>query len=116
MNPEIFLTTNILGTQVLLDIARKHWKTRPGDKYCREYKPVKVLQASTDEVYGALGKTGMFAESSPAAEQPVLRLQSRRGYDGKGILPDLLVCRLTVTRSSNNYGPYQFPEKLIPAL
>ena len=60
-DPEIFLTTNIIGTQVLLDTAKKYWKLNPEDKYCRQYKPgVKFLQVSTDEVYGALGETGMF--------------------------------------------------------
>ena len=56
--PEVFLSTNIIGTQVLLDIAKKYWKVNPNDKYCKEYKPgVKFLQVSTDEVYGALGET-----------------------------------------------------------
>ncbi|MBQ7083602.1 MAG: GDP-mannose 4,6-dehydratase [Oscillospiraceae bacterium] len=54
--PEIFLTTNIIGTQTLLDVAKKNWKTDPDDKYSREFKEgVKFLQVSTDEVYGALG-------------------------------------------------------------
>ncbi|MGL4791212.1 MAG: dTDP-glucose 4,6-dehydratase, partial [Anaerotignaceae bacterium] len=64
--PEIFLNTNIMGTQVLLDAAKNHWKIAPQDKYSREYKNnVKFLQVSTDEVYGALGKTGMFTETTP---------------------------------------------------
>jgi dTDP-glucose 4,6-dehydratase len=117
VNPEIFLTTNILGTQVLLDTARKHWKTRPGDKYCREYKPgVRFLQVSTDEVYGALGKTGMFAESSPllpnspySASKAGADMMVRAYYRTFG-LP------VNITRCSNNYGPYQFPEKLIPLM
>ena len=55
--PEVFLTTNIIGTQVLLDVAKKHWKINPDDKYCKEYKKgVRFHQVSTDEVYGALGK------------------------------------------------------------
>ena len=65
-NPEIFLLNNILGTQNLLDNAKKHWKINPEDKYSREYKEgVKYLQVSTDEVYGALGKEGMFTETTP---------------------------------------------------
>lgn len=56
-DPQIFLTTNILGTQTLLEAAKKHWSLRPEDKHCREYKPgVKYLQVSTNEVYGAPGK------------------------------------------------------------
>lgn len=63
--PEIFLTTNVIGTQTLLDVAKRFWKAAPGDKYSREYKDgVKYLQVSTDEVYGALGKTGMFKETT----------------------------------------------------
>lgn len=62
--PEVFLTTNVIGTQVLLDVAKKYWKVYPEDKYCKKYKPgVKFIQISTDEVYGALGKTGMFIET-----------------------------------------------------
>jgi len=64
--PEVFLTTNIIGTQVLLDTAMKHWKLDPNDKYCKDYKPgVKFVQVSTDEVYGELGKTGLFVEDMP---------------------------------------------------
>ena len=64
--PEVFMTTNIIGTQVLLDTAMKHWKVNPEDKYCKSYKPgVKFLQISTDEVYGSLGETGAFVETMP---------------------------------------------------
>ena len=67
-NPDIFLTTNILGTQTLLDVAKRHWKLDPDDKYSYEFKEgVKYLQVSTDEVYGALGATGMFTETTPLA-------------------------------------------------
>ena len=54
----------MVGTQTLLDAAKNHWKVDPKDKYSNEYKPgVKYLQVSTDEVYGALGKEGMFRET-----------------------------------------------------
>ena len=67
-NPDIFLTTNILGTQTLLDVAKRHWKLDPDDKYSYDFKEgVKYLQVSTDEVYGALGATGMFTEITPPA-------------------------------------------------
>jgi dTDP-glucose 4,6-dehydratase len=70
VEPEVFLTTNIIGTQVLLDIAKKYWKVNPEDKYCNQYKSgVKFLQVSTDEVYGALGETGMFVETMPLLTQ-----------------------------------------------
>lgn len=59
VEPEVFLTTNIVGTQTLLDAAKRHWNLRPEDKHSREYKEgVRYLQVSTDEVYGALGKEG----------------------------------------------------------
>lgn len=117
MEPEIFLTTNIVGTQALLDAAKNHWKLAPGDKYSRDYRPgVKYLQVSTDEVYGALGKTGMFTETTPlspnspySASKAGADLIVRAYYETYG-LP------VNITRCSNNYGPYQFPEKLIPLM
>ncbi len=115
--PEVFLTTNIIGTQVLLDAAKKHWKVHPTDKYCKEYKTgVKFLQISTDEVYGALGKTGMFVETMP--------LMPNSPYSASKASADMVVraynetfgMPVNITRCSNNYGPYQFPEKLIPLM
>ncbi len=117
VEPEIFLTTNIIGTQVLLDAAKKHWKVNPDDKYCREYKPgVKFLQVSTDEVYGALGTTGKFVEAMP--------LCPNSPYSASKASADMIVrayhmtygLPINITRCSNNYGPYQFPEKLIPLM
>ena len=116
-DPEIFLTTNIIGTQVLLDTAKKYWKLNPEDKYCRQYKPgVKFLQVSTDEVYGALGETGMFVETMP--------LMPNSPYSASKASADMIVraysetfgMPVNITRCSNNYGPYQFPEKLIPLM
>lgn len=115
--PDLFLTTNILGTQVLLDTAKKYWNLCGNDKYSREYKAgVKFLQVSTDEVYGALGQTGMFVETMP--------LQPNSPYSASKAGADLLVrayhetygLPVNITRCSNNYGPYQFPEKLIPLM
>lgn len=66
VEPEIFLTTNIVGTQVLLEAAKRCWKVDQGDKYSRKYRAgVRYLQVSTDEVYGTLGKLGKFTEDSP---------------------------------------------------
>lgn len=116
-DPEIFLTTNVIGTQVLLDVAKKYWKINPADKYCKEYKKgVKFLQVSTDEVYGALGKTGMFVETMP--------LMPNSPYSASKAGADMVVrayhetfgLPINITRCSNNYGPYQFPEKLIPLM
>ena len=117
VEPEIFLTTNILGTQVLLDTAKKHWKVNYDNKYCKKYKAgVKYLQVSTDEVYGALGKIGMFVETmsllpnSPYSASKASADMIVRAYHETFGLP------VNITRCSNNYGPYQFPEKLIPLM
>ncbi|MDM8533942.1 dTDP-glucose 4,6-dehydratase [Clostridiaceae bacterium HSG29] len=115
--PEVFLTTNIIGTQTLLDVAKEYWKINPNDKYCKEYKEgVKFLQVSTDEVYGALGKTGIFVETMP--------LMPNSPYSATKASADMIVraynetfgMPVNITRCSNNYGPYQFPEKLIPLM
>jgi dTDP-glucose 4,6-dehydratase len=101
--PQVFLQTNVLGTQVLLDAARRH-RTR------------RFVQVSTDEVYGALGPDGRFSESTP--------LSPRSPYSASKAAADHLCAAyfhtyglpVTVTRCSNNYGPFQFPEKLIPLM
>ncbi len=117
VEPEIFLTTNIIGTQVLLDVAKKYWKVNPDDKYCRAYRAgVKFLQVSTDEVYGALGARGLFVETmlllpnSPYSASKAAADLIVRAYNETFGLP------MNITRCSNNYGPYQFPEKLIPLM
>lgn len=117
VEPEVFLSTNILGTQALLDTAKAKWNLFPGDKHSRAYRQgVRFLQVSTDEVYGALGPEGKFTETSPLLPNSPYSA-AKAGAD--------LVCRayfetfglpLNVTRCSNNYGPYQFPEKLIPLM
>ncbi len=115
--PEVFLTTNIIGTQVLLDIAKKYWKVNSNDKYCKDFKSgVKFLQVSTDEVYGELGETGMFLETMP--------LMPNSPYSASKASADMMVrayretfgMPVNITRCSNNYGSYQFPEKLIPLM
>jgi dTDP-glucose 4,6-dehydratase len=116
-NPEVFLSTNILGTQALLDIAKIHWKVKPEDKFSREFKTgVKFIQVSTDEVYGTLGKDGYFTEETPLAPNSP--------YSASKASADLIVrayhetygLPINITRCSNNYGPFQFPEKLIPLM
>ena len=102
-DPEIFIKSNILGTQVLLDAAKK-------------YNIKKYLQVSTDEVYGSLGPEGYFTEETP--------LQANSPYSASKAGADLMVraygntfnLPINITRCSNNYGPYQFPEKLIPLM
>jgi dTDP-glucose 4,6-dehydratase len=113
--PQLFLVTNILGTQNLLDAARKAWvvgKDENGYPLWRE--DVRFHQVSTDEVYGSLGETGYFTETTP--------LDPRSPYSASKTSADLFVkaygetykMPVTITRCSNNYGPYHFPEKLIP--
>lgn len=117
IEPEVFLTTNILGTQTLLNASKDHWKLVPEDKYSREYRVgVRYLQVSTDEVYGALGTTGMFTEATPmspnspySATKASADLIVRAYYETYGM-------PVNITRCSNNYGSYQFPEKLIPLM
>ena len=111
LGPEIFTKTNVLGTQVLLDVSRDHWQKRPNG-----LKGKIFLQISTDEVYGSLGKTGKFREDTP--------LSPNSPYSASKAAADLLVNAYhhtfgypsIISRCSNNYGPYQFPEKLIPLM
>ncbi len=114
-NPQLFLQTNILGTQNLLDCARRAWVTgKDADGYPAWRKGVRFHQVSTDEVYGSLGAEGYFTEQTP--------LQPHSPYSASKTGADLVVCAyrdtyhmpVSITRCSNNYGPYQFPEKLIP--
>ncbi|MDD5016809.1 MAG: dTDP-glucose 4,6-dehydratase [Eubacteriales bacterium] len=115
--PEVFLKTNVFGTQCLLDNAKSSWQTgKDGDGYPVYRDGVKFLQVSTDEVYGALGASGMFTETTPLApNSPYSACKASadlivRAYSKTYKLP------VNITRCSNNYGPYQFPEKLIPLM
>ncbi|MFB9274547.1 dTDP-glucose 4,6-dehydratase [Cohnella cellulosilytica] len=102
-DPGLFVRTNVMGTQVLLDLARK-------------YNVPRFVQISTDEVYGTLGDVGLFSERTPLAPNSP--------YSASKAGADLLVrayhetygMHVNITRCSNNYGPYQFPEKLIPLM
>ncbi|HMK36852.1 MAG TPA: dTDP-glucose 4,6-dehydratase, partial [Desulfomonilaceae bacterium] len=101
MDCSAFVRTNVQGTQVLLDA-------------CREHRVSRFVQISTDEVYGSLGPDGAFSEMDPIAPNSP--------YAASKAAADLLVrayhkthnMDVVITRCSNNYGPYQFPEKLIP--
>ena len=103
LGPRVFAQTNVLGTQVLLDSARKAETAR-------------FVMVSTDEVYGSLGPTGAFSETSP--------LKPSSPYSASKASADLMALAyhhtfgmdVVVTRCSNNYGPLQFPEKLIPLM
>lgn len=102
-DPQVFYRTNILGTVTLLEVAKK-------------YRIKKFIQISTDEVYGSLGETGYFTENTP--------LVPNSPYSSSKASADLIVLssyktyglNINITRCSNNYGPYQYPEKLIPLM
>lgn len=116
-DPQAFVSTNVLGAQILLDAAKRHWSISPTDARCSAYRDeVRFLQVSTDEVYGALGESGLFTESTPLAPSSPYSASKAaadhlaRAYFKTFGLP------VNITRCSNNYGPYQFPEKLIPLM
>jgi len=105
--PEAFVQTNVMGTFTLLDVARSAWKDRTD---------VLFHHISTDEVYGSLGETGYFYETTP--------YDPRSPYSASKAGSDHIVMAyhhtyglpVTLSNCSNNYGPYQFPEKLIPLM
>ncbi|MDR2950362.1 MAG: dTDP-glucose 4,6-dehydratase [Prevotella sp.] len=116
-NPQLFLQVNVLGTQNLLDTAKKFWtEGKDENNYPIWREGVKFLQVSTDEVYGSLGDEGYFTETTP--------LDPRSPYSAGKTGGDLIVkaygetykMPINITRCSNNYGPYHFPEKLIPLI
>jgi dTDP-glucose 4,6-dehydratase len=109
--PEVFAKTNVMGTVNLLNCAKNSWETENGWK-----EGVKFLHVSTDEVYGSLGDTGYFMETTP--------IDPHSPYSASKAGSDMMVkaygdtykMPINITRCSNNYGPFQFPEKLIPLL
>jgi dTDP-glucose 4,6-dehydratase len=106
--PAAFVLTNVLGTQNLLECARRAWK--------ENWRAKRFVHISTDEVYGTLGPSGYFTETTPIAPNSP--------YSASKAGSDLIVRSYfetygfpaIITRCSNNYGPYQFPEKLIPLM
>lgn len=110
--PEAFIQTNLVGTFQLLESVRRYWEKLPGDPQ----EDFRFLHVSTDEVYGSLGETGQFTETtqyqpnSPYSASKAGSDHLVRAYHHTYGLPVL------TTNCSNNYGPYQFPEKLIPLM
>ncbi len=114
--PKAFIDTNITGTFNLLEAAKKHWLDNP-TLNCSTTQPIsKFHHVSTDEVYGSLGDTGYFYETTP--------YDPRSPYSASKASSDHLVrayyhtygLPITISNCSNNYGPLQFPEKLIPLM
>jgi dTDP-glucose 4,6-dehydratase len=113
--PEVFIQTNINGTFTLLDVARRFWMDSPFN-YKKEYKGCRFHHISTDEVYGTLGETGLFEETTPYAPNSP--------YSAAKASSDFLVrayhhtygMDVTTSNCSNNYGPKQHNEKLIPVI
>lgn len=110
--PRAFIDTNIIGTYTLLDVARRYWDGLTGPKQAN----FRFQHISTDEVYGSLGDTGLFTEETP--------YQPNSPYSASKASSDHLVrawhhtyhLPVVTTNCSNNYGPYHFPEKLIPLM
>lgn len=112
-NPEIFVTTNVMGTVNLLQRAKEAWYDA-GQKTWKAGK--KYVQVSTDEVYGALGAEGFFTETTPInPHSPYSSSKASADHFVKAF-HDTYGMPVNITRCSNNYGQYQFPEKLIPLM
>lgn len=114
--PEAFIKTNVMGTFTLLDVARNYWTETRADGSRGIRTDVLFHHISTDEVYGSLGETGFFTETTP--------YDPRSPYSASKASSDHLVFAyhhtyglpVTLSNCSNNYGPYHFPEKLIPLM
>ncbi|XCS11529.1 dTDP-glucose 4,6-dehydratase [Aeribacillus pallidus] len=102
-DPDIFVKTNVLGTQALLDVAKAN-------------NIKKYVQISTDEVYGTLGETGYFTEQTPLAPNSPYSASKAGGDLLVRVYHETYGLNANITRCSNNYGPYHFPEKLIPLM
>ncbi len=113
--PEIFIETNIKGTFNLIDVANKYWMEKPFS-HKKTFEDSRFLHVSTDEVYGALGETGLFSEETPYAPNSP--------YSASKASSDFIVrsyhhtfgMNTLITNCSNNYGPNQHDEKLIPTI
>ncbi|WP_196887013.1 dTDP-glucose 4,6-dehydratase [Aureivirga sp. CE67] len=113
--PEAFMQTNVIGTFTLIDVARNYWMDAP-NSYKEGYENTRFHHVSTDEVYGTLGETGLFEETTPYAPNSP--------YSASKASSDFVVrsyfhtygMNVVTTNCSNNYGPKQHDEKLIPTI
>lgn len=116
-DPQLFLSVNILGTQNLMDAARQAWATgKDADGYPTFKAGKRFHQVSTDEVYGTLGDEGFFTEDTPLCPHSPYSASKASADFIVQAYRDTYHFPVTITRCSNNYGPYQFPEKLIPLI
>jgi len=116
-DPQLFLSVNILGTQNLLDAARRAWVTGKDTAGYPTWKAGKRFhQVSTDEVYGSLGNEGYFTESTPLCPHSPYSASKTSADMFVMAYHDTYHAPISITRCSNNYGPYHFPEKLIPLI
>ena len=114
-NPDIFIQTNVNGTFILIDVAYKYWMEKPF-KFHKQYETCRFHHISTDEVYGSLGQTGLFSETTPYAPNSP--------YSASKASSDMIVksyrhtygMNTVITNCSNNYGPKQHKEKFIPTI
>lgn len=113
--PEVFIQTNINGTFTLLDVARKYWMNAPFE-YKEDYKECRFHHISTDEVYGSLGETGLFEETTPyAPNSPYSAAKASSDFIVRAYFHTYGM-DVTTSNCSNNYGPKQHDEKLIPTI
>ena len=114
-NPDAFMQTNIIGTFNLIDVAKKWWMISPGI-YKEAFKNARFLHISTDEVYGTLGEEGLFQETTPyAPNSPYSASKASSDFIVRSYHPTFGM-NVVTTNCSNNYGPKQHNEKLIPTI
>ena len=116
-DPQLFLSVNILGTQCLMDAAKRAWVTGKDAQGYPTWKAGKRYhQVSTDEVYGSLGAEGYFTEATPLCPHSPYSASKTSADHFVMAYKDTFHMPVSITRCSNNYGPYHFPEKLIPLI
>lgn len=114
-NPDAFVKTNVFGTFTLLDVARKYWMNAP-NQYKEAFRSARFHHISTDEVYGTLGETGLFTEKTPyAPNSPYSASKASSDFMARSYFHTYGM-NLVTTNCSNNYGPKQHDEKLIPTI
>lgn len=114
-NPDAFVSTNVFGTFNLLDVAKHHWMEAPG-VYKKEFENARFHHISTDEVYGTLGEEGLFTEATPyAPNSPYSASKASSDFFVRSYFHTYGM-KVVTTNCSNNYGPKQHNEKLIPTI